>query len=81
MKLQDIKSKLYNFVIAEEDEFIIYNRQGVVIKEMTLQEVEDAIVNCESIKELANLIMEDWLYKDVYASFKELLADASAKRY
>jgi hypothetical protein len=48
---------------------------------MTLQEVEDAIVNCESIKELANLIMEDWLYKDVYASFKELLADASAKRY
>ena len=73
--LQDIKEKLYDFITAGEEEFVIYNSQGGVVKELSLNEVEDAIGNCDTMNELRFLIMNEWLYKDVYESFNELVQD------
>ncbi len=82
MELQVIKNKLHDVVdmiieanegSPKEDIFVVYNGVGGVIKELTCEEANAAIDNCKSIEELENLFLEEWLYKDEYASLEDLL--------
>ena len=82
MDLQVTKNKLYDIVdmLIESQEgswkeglFVIINKQGIIVNELTYEEAANEITNCNSIEELENLVLEKWLLKREYKSLQEII--------
>lgn len=52
--------------------FEVTNSAGGVVKTLSLQETEDAILKCADERTLEKLILGDWLFGNAYWSLAEM---------
>jgi hypothetical protein len=59
----------------EEGIFELMNSGGGIEGTLTMEEVTDAVNNCTSRSELANLVLHEWMFNDVFGSLDEFIGE------